>query len=135
MIRSATPTDAAAIQAIYAPFVQHTAISFEEHPPSVADMEQRIAYALREQQFIVHEEGAQFKDTPIPAPTARAPHIEHRSMSAYTWLLPRIGRGLGERYIPSCCMALSGKGIMPHSQESRCPIMQAWACMRRWGLP
>lgn len=42
-IRSARREDAAAIQAIYAPFVEGTAISFEEIPPSVEEMARRIA--------------------------------------------------------------------------------------------
>lgn len=42
-IRVATPSDAAAIQAIYAPVVEHTAISIELAPPSVEEIGQRIA--------------------------------------------------------------------------------------------
>ncbi len=42
-VRPASPEDAAAIQAIYAPVVQHTAISFEIAPPSVPVMAARIA--------------------------------------------------------------------------------------------
>jgi len=42
-IRSATPDDAAAICAIYNPYVAGTTISFEEEPVSPGDMAQRIA--------------------------------------------------------------------------------------------
>lgn len=42
-IRLAEPADAAAIQAIYAPFVRETIISFEYDPPSVEEMRQRMA--------------------------------------------------------------------------------------------
>jgi phosphinothricin acetyltransferase len=41
-IRPATPDDAGAIQAIYAPIVEKTVISFEEIPPTVAEMAERI---------------------------------------------------------------------------------------------
>ena len=41
-IRPATPADAAAIQAIYAPIVSETVISFEEEPPTVEEMAGRI---------------------------------------------------------------------------------------------
>jgi L-amino acid N-acyltransferase YncA len=41
-IRVATLADAAAIQAIYAPVVKHTTISFEIEPPTVAQMAERI---------------------------------------------------------------------------------------------
>jgi phosphinothricin acetyltransferase len=42
-IRLATEDDAAAVQAIYAPIVASTAISFELEPPTVAEMAARIA--------------------------------------------------------------------------------------------
>lgn len=43
VIRRATPQDAAAIQAIYAPIVRETSISFEVVPPAVEEMRRRIA--------------------------------------------------------------------------------------------
>lgn len=46
-IRTARLEDAAAIQAIYAPVVAETAISFEDAPPSVEEMQQRMAATLR----------------------------------------------------------------------------------------
>jgi len=41
-IRLATPHDAPGVQAIYAPVVRETAISFEWEPPTVDDMGKRI---------------------------------------------------------------------------------------------
>ncbi|MFN2451408.1 MAG: N-acetyltransferase family protein [Candidatus Dormibacteria bacterium] len=41
-IRPATPQDAEAIRAIYAPVVESTLISFEEVPPSAAEMTRRM---------------------------------------------------------------------------------------------
>ena len=43
IIREATPHDAAAICAIYNPYIEYTTISFEEQPVSVAEMAERIA--------------------------------------------------------------------------------------------
>lgn len=43
MIRPATGDDAGAIAAIYAPFVEETAVSFEEQAPSVREIGRRIA--------------------------------------------------------------------------------------------
>ena len=43
VIREAQAADAAAIAAIYAPMVADSVISFEEEPPSVEEMAQRIA--------------------------------------------------------------------------------------------
>jgi L-amino acid N-acyltransferase YncA len=45
-VREATPADAAACAAIYAPYVRDTAVSFEEVPPSDAEMAARIAAAI-----------------------------------------------------------------------------------------
>jgi L-amino acid N-acyltransferase YncA len=47
-IRVATPEDADAILAIYAPIVQQTAISFEVEPPTLMEMQARIAKTLQQ---------------------------------------------------------------------------------------
>jgi len=44
-VRPATEADAAACAAIYAPYVTGTAVSFEEEPPSTAEMARRIKSA------------------------------------------------------------------------------------------
>jgi phosphinothricin acetyltransferase len=45
LVRDATPDDAAACAAIYAPYVRDTAISFELEPPSPQEMAARIGHA------------------------------------------------------------------------------------------
>jgi len=52
-IRTATPDDAAAVQAIYAPIVRDTAISFETEPPTVDEMRRRIAATLAQYPWLV----------------------------------------------------------------------------------
>jgi phosphinothricin acetyltransferase len=54
-IRTATAMDAAEIQAIYAPLVEHTAISFEVDPPSVSEMAARIDSTLADYPYLVAE--------------------------------------------------------------------------------
>lgn len=54
-IRAATIADATAIQAIYAPLVEGTAISFEDIPPSVSEMAARIASTLEGYAYLVAE--------------------------------------------------------------------------------
>lgn len=54
-LRSATAEDAAAITAIYAPYVVSSAVSFEDVPPSPKDMARRIAGALPTHPWIVAE--------------------------------------------------------------------------------
>ena len=58
-IRVATPDDAAAIQAIYAPYVAETAITFEYEVPSVEEIRQRITTTLQRYPYLVAEEGGQ----------------------------------------------------------------------------
>ncbi|HMC41979.1 MAG TPA: GNAT family N-acetyltransferase, partial [Acidimicrobiales bacterium] len=52
-IRVAREADAAGIQAIYAPVVTETAISFETEPPGVAEMARRVAETLPEHPWLV----------------------------------------------------------------------------------
>ena len=58
-IRSAAIEDAGALQAIYAPIVEGTAISFEERPPSVEEMAARMAKTLERYPYLVAERGGQ----------------------------------------------------------------------------
>jgi phosphinothricin acetyltransferase len=54
-IREAVGGDAAAIQAIYAPIVEQTAISFEDAAPSVEEMSRRISDISASHAFLVAE--------------------------------------------------------------------------------
>lgn len=55
-IRSACAADAAALAAIYAPYVTETAISFEEAPPSTQGMAERIAATQTRYPYLVAED-------------------------------------------------------------------------------
>lgn len=57
MLRPATPADAAAICAIYNPYVRDTIISFEEAPVTDAEMVQRITETTRRYPWFVAEDG------------------------------------------------------------------------------
>ena len=54
-LRAATPADADAIAAIYAPYVRDTAISFETAPPSADEMRARIEATLIGYPYLVAE--------------------------------------------------------------------------------
>ena len=54
-VRNATPADALACAAIYAPYVTDTAISFETAPPDAEEMAARIAAAVRTHAWVVCE--------------------------------------------------------------------------------
>ncbi|MEG1687406.1 MAG: N-acetyltransferase family protein [Angelakisella sp.] len=55
-LRLATERDAAGVAALYAPYVQDTAISFEYTPPDEAAMRRRIASTLETYPFLVWDE-------------------------------------------------------------------------------
>ena len=74
-IRTARPDDAAAIQTIYAPMVEHTVISFETEVPSVEDIEGRIRKTLQTHPYLVAEHEGQFSGFAYAGP--------HRTRGAY----------------------------------------------------
>lgn len=76
-IRVATPEDAASIQAIYAPIVKHTAISFEEIVPSVEEMSQRIITTLQTYPYLLAVQDDQV--------IGYAYASQHRARAAYRW--------------------------------------------------
>jgi L-amino acid N-acyltransferase YncA len=76
-IRIATLADAAAIQAIYAPMVEHTTISFELEPPTVEQMAQRIEATLDQYPYLVAEQDGQVLGYAYASP--------HRAREAYQW--------------------------------------------------
>ena len=76
-IRTAVITDAEAIQRIYAPIVLNTAISFEETPPSVEEIAQRIATTLQTYPYLVAEEDGEIKGYAYAS--------QHRARPAYRW--------------------------------------------------
>ncbi|WP_077145629.1 arsinothricin resistance N-acetyltransferase ArsN1 family B [Sphingopyxis sp. KK2] len=74
-VRQIVLGDAPAVQAIYAPYVTSTTISFEEVPPDVAEMERRIAAILLKYPYLVAEVDGQV--------VGYAYASEHRTRAAY----------------------------------------------------
>jgi L-amino acid N-acyltransferase YncA len=72
-VRDATPDDAAACAAVYAPYVTGTAVTFELEPPDAGEMARRIAAAQAAHAWLVlvadgrvagYAYGGPFKDRP-----------------------------------------------------------------------
>ncbi|NOK59394.1 MAG: N-acetyltransferase [Chloroflexi bacterium AL-W] len=76
-IRLATTHDAASILAIYAPIVSTTSISFELHPPTVDEMQQRIATTLTRLPWLVCLQNDQVIGYAYANP--------HRTRMSYQW--------------------------------------------------
>ncbi|KGB55958.1 N-acetyltransferase GCN5 [Sphingopyxis sp. LC81] len=54
-VRQIVMGDAPAVQAIYAPYVSDTTISFEEVPPDITEIERRITTILQRHPYLVAE--------------------------------------------------------------------------------
>jgi phosphinothricin acetyltransferase len=57
VIRDVAPDDAAAIAALYAPYVERTSITFELTPPDAAEIARRIAIVTARHPWLVATEG------------------------------------------------------------------------------
>jgi L-amino acid N-acyltransferase YncA len=77
-IRTATPDDAAAVAAIYAPIVEQTPISFELEAPSLEEMRSRIERTLLRLPWLVSVDGEGVVDGYVYAGA-------HRERPAYQW--------------------------------------------------
>lgn len=109
-IRLAEPSDAAAIQAIYAPYVENTPISFEVETPSIREMARRISETLELFPWLVCEVDS--------AVAGYAYASRHQARTAYQWsanvsvyLSPHFHRrGIGRALYTSLfrCLAVQG---------------------------
>ena len=59
IIRTAAADDAAALLAIYAPYVEQTAITFEYEVPSLEEFRRRIIHTLQRYPYLVAEENGE----------------------------------------------------------------------------
>lgn len=76
-IRTASPDDASALLAIYAPYVTDTAITFEYDVPTLEDFRQRIETTLQTYPYLVAEQDGQLLGYAYTGP------MGHRA--AYAW--------------------------------------------------
>lgn len=97
VIREATLQDAAAMLEIYRPYVEGTAVSFEESPPALEELEVRVAKYLRGWACLVAEVAGEV--------VGYAYGSSHRERPAYRWSVETTiylaasqhRRGLGRR--------------------------------------
>lgn len=110
ILRAATVSDAAAIQAIYAPIVETTAISFEEDVPSVEEMARRIETYSQTHPYLVAERAGEI--------LGYAYGSKHRDRSAYRLSVDVTayvaasarGQGLGKRLYQALLPDLATRG-------------------------
>jgi L-amino acid N-acyltransferase YncA len=88
-IREAQPTDAAAMVAIYAPYVVQNAVSFEEIVPSAAEFAARIENGSRTHPWLVAELDGEI--------AGYAYASSHRARAAYRWCV-EVSVYIGARF-------------------------------------
>ena len=103
-IRQVAPSDAKAIQEIYAPYVEHTAISFEAEPPAVAEIGARIIQTTKSYPWLVYERNGHI--------LGYAYASQHRAREAYRWSVD-VAAYVSERY----CRQGIGKELYGHLLE------------------
>ncbi len=111
-IRTARPSDAAALLAIYAPYVEKTAITFEYEVPSLAEFEERIRHTLETYPYLV----AELNGKPVGYAYASPFHTR----PAYDWNVETSiyvdgnhkHRGIGRALYDALEKALASMGII-----------------------
>ena len=109
-IRDAVGADAAALLAIYRPFVLDTPVSFELEPPPIVEFEQRIATARSTWAWLVGELGSEL--------VGYAYASSYKSRAAYLWSVETAvyvhadhrGQGVGTTLYSRLMAALAEKG-------------------------
>ena len=103
-IRSASVHDAAAIQRIYAPIVAETAVSFEDVPPTIEEMAERIAATLQTHPYLVAVRDAEVVGYVYAERHARRAAYRH-SVDSTVYIAPEarrsgVGRALYSELLP-----------------------------------
>lgn len=110
LIRLARTNDAAAIAAIYRPYVEHSRISFEETPPDADEMARRMANPVHP--WLVIEQHGEVVGYASTSPM--------RNRSAYRWSVETgiyfrksaQGQGLGRKLLETHVELLTAQGFV-----------------------
>ena len=134
IIRLATANDAEQIQAIYAPNVLSTAISFELEPPTVDAMRQRIVQTVQHWPWLVCDYDGEALGYVYAG--------EHGTRAAYQWSVDVsvyvqaqvVVRASGVPYIAHCSSCWPCRVSTRPMLALRYPIQAVSVCMRQWGF-
>jgi L-amino acid N-acyltransferase YncA len=110
-VRAATQTDAAAIAAIYAPYVEHTAVSFEQVPPAAEQLGQRLLAEPRLPWLVADREGDVVGFAYASAHRARAAYLWAIDVSVYV-RADEQGRGTGRQLYAALLPIVRGLGYV-----------------------
>src|SRR5690349_13219710 len=112
-IRLATEQDAAALAAIYAPYVTDSAISFEDVAPDIAEMARRITGERPGfHPWLVADEGGGALGYCASSPFRTRPAYRW-SVETGIYLSPEAkGRGIGRTLLDAMCALLERQGYV-----------------------
>ena len=111
-IRVASAADAAALLAIYAPYVEHTAITFEYTVPTLPEFESRIRRTLERYPWLVAEADGKIVGYAYAGP--------FKARAAYDWAVEttiylkqgQTGRGTGRLLYQALERVLAAQGVL-----------------------
>jgi phosphinothricin acetyltransferase len=110
LVRLAKPADAAAIAAIYRPYVEGSRISFEESAPDVGEIERRMASPVHP--WLVAEEDGRVLGYASSSPYHRRPAYRWTVETSIYLAAEAQGRGLGKRLLSSLIELLTKQGYV-----------------------
>jgi phosphinothricin acetyltransferase len=133
-IRTARAEDAADIQAIYAPFVQETSVSFETVPPSVETMAARISSNLARHGYFVAQSDAGILGFAYASPYRPRPAYD-RTAEVSVYLAPQAqGRGLAQALYRALFAHLAARGFHTAVAIVTLPNLQSAQLHERCGF-
>ena len=120
-IRAAAPEDAAALLAIYAPYVEKTAITFEYGVPALEDFTGRIARTLTRYPYLIAEAGGEIVGYAYAGPS--------KERAAYDWAVEttvyvrqdKKRQGIGRRLYAALERCLEAQGVLNLNACVACP--------------
>ena len=110
LIRLAEPADAAAIAAIYRPYVESTHISFEESAPDSAEIARRMASPVHP--WLIAEEDGRVLGYASSSPYHRRPAYRWTVETSIYLAAEARARGLGRRLLSSLIELLTKQGYV-----------------------
>ena len=133
-LRRASADDAAEMLSIYAPIVRDSPTSFETEPPTLSEMQRRIATTLEYAPWLVCANANRV--------LGYAYASKHRERVAYQWSVdvsvyidPAQRRsGIGRALYTMLLQILRLQGFTMPMRASPCPTRPVWACTKRWAF-
>jgi phosphinothricin acetyltransferase len=135
-IRAASaPADAAAIAAVYNPYIRDTVITFEEEPVSNAEMSRRIE-EVRSASFpwLVAEQGGQVVGYAYARPWHSRSAYRYSAEIAVYLSVAHTGRGIGSKLYAELFPILQARGIHVVMGGIALPNEASVALHERFGL-